>query len=84
MGKHRSKRDSPHLKSDLRREKIDRLRGGKPKGRLPSGFSLPPQSKKKQNQLEKYRGHVARREAQELAEAQLGAAPGDAMLVEKK
>lgn len=82
MGKARSKGSmNPMVKNDLRREKIDRLKGGR-KGGLPAGFSLPPQGKKKVKQLERYAGHVRRRQAAEAAAE--AAADGAGMQVEGK
>lgn len=67
MGKARSKGSmNPAVKNDLRREKVERLRAGRSRGSLPKGFTLPPKSNKKQRQLEKYAGHVRRREEAEL------------------
>lgn len=82
MGKARSKGSmNPAIKNDLRREKIDRIKGGR-KGGLPAGFTLPPQKMKKVKQLERYAGHVRRRqEAEAAAEA---AADALGMQVEAK
>jgi hypothetical protein len=69
MGKRASKKDSKPIKNELRREKIQKLKGDKEKGSLPFGLFLEGKSKKKLRQEAKYLGHVKRREAELQAQA---------------